>query len=196
MKRLNLLLAAASLVLAGCSGPANFPSDVGVDQSGGGTYGRATGLDAMAQNIRNGTIPPEAILATVYFGFDRFTVETNERAKLDALAGKANGTTLLLAGYTDHVGTEEYNLGLSDRRAQNVADYLVRLGLSRAKMEVVALGEQQAAQGATGAAAAKDRKVHVVDANYKGTKVPTSSVPAAPINGAPGAAPVPAPVGI
>lgn len=195
MKRLNLLLAAALLTLAGC-GPAANPSDFN-SGDGSGTYGRPSGLDAMAQNIRNGTIPPEAILATVYFGFDRYTVEVNERAKLDALAGKANGTTLLLAGYTDHVGTEEYNLGLSDRRAQSVADYLVRLGLSRGKMEVIALGEQQATQGASGAAAAKDRRVHVVDANYKGgSRAPTSTVPAAPIDGAPSSGAAPAPVGI
>lgn len=195
MKRPNLLLAAAALALAGC-GPSQNPSDFSTDVDTG-IYGRPSGLDVMAQNIRNGTIPPEAILATVYFGFDRYTVEVNERAKLDALAGRANGTTLLLAGYTDHVGTEEYNLGLSDRRSQSVAEYLVRLGLSRGKMEVVALGEQQATQGASGAAAAKDRRVHVVDANYKGgTRAPTSSVPAAPIDGSPASGPVPAPVGI
>ena len=195
MKRLNLLLAAAALALAGC-GPASNPSDFN-SGIGSGTYGRPGGLEVMADNIRNGTIPPEAILATVYFSFDRYTVEVNERAKLDALAGKANGTTLLLAGYTDHVGTEEYNLGLSDRRSQSVADYLVRLGLSRGKMEVIALGEQQATQGASGAAAAKDRRVHVVDANYKaGARASSPSAPAGPIDGAPASGPVPAPSAI
>lgn len=187
MKRLNLLLAAAALVLVGC-GPAANPSDFNTGMTDTGINGRPTGLEAMSQNIRNGTIPPEAILATVYFGFDRYTVEVNERAKLDALAGAASGKTLLLAGYTDHVGTEEYNLGLSDRRSQSVAEYLVRLGLSRSKMEVIALGEQQATQGASAAVAAKDRRVHIVDANYQGGA--TSSAPAAPFNGGPPPAPV------
>lgn len=190
MKRLHLLLAAAALTLVGC-GPAANPSDYTYNgPDGTGINGRPSGVEAMSMNIRNGTIPPEAILATVYFGFDRYTVEVNERAKLDGLAKAGAGKTLLLAGYTDHVGTEEYNLGLADRRSQAVAEYLVRLGLSRGKMEVIALGEQQAKQGATGAEAAKDRKVHVVDANYKGGA--TSTTPAAPINGAP----APAPVGI
>lgn len=187
--RLNLFLATAALALVGC-GPAANPSDFNTGMTDNGFDGRPTGLEAMSQNIRNGTIPPEAILATVYFGFDRYTVEVNERSKLDGLAGAAAGKTLLLAGYTDHVGTEEYNLGLADRRSQSVAEYLVRLGLSRSRMEVIALGEQQATQGASGAAAAQDRKVHIVDANYKGGA--TSNAPASPFNGGP----VPAPVGL
>jgi outer membrane protein OmpA-like peptidoglycan-associated protein len=189
MSRLLPLLIAA-LALTAC-GPSQNASDFNSGLDNGGTFGRPSGIDAMAALIRSGNIPPEAILATVYFGFDRYAVEAGERAKLDAIAGRVGATTVLLAGYTDHVGTEEYNLGLSDRRAQSVADYLVRLGGSRARMEVIALGEQQAAQGATGAAAALDRKVHIVDANYRGGAASRSTETARPINAAPGAAPEP-----
>lgn len=195
MSRSLPLLAAAALALTAC-GPAMNPSDFDSGASGGDIYGRPQGIDAMAANIRNGTIPPEAILATVYFGFDRYAVEAGERAKLDAIAGRVGGTTVLLAGYTDHVGTEEYNLGLSDRRAQSVADYLVRLGGSRTKMEVIALGEQQAAQGASASAAAKDRKVHIVDANYKTGPANRSTENARPVNASPAAGPAPEPVGL
>lgn len=194
MSRLLPLLAAA-FALTAC-GPAQNPSDFSSGLDEAGIYGRPSGIDAMAEMIRSGNIPPEAILATVYFGFDRYAVEAGERAKLDAIAGRVGATTVLLAGYTDHVGTEEYNLGLSDRRAQSVADYLVRLGGSRTKMEVVALGEQQAAQGATGAAAAKDRKVHIVDALYKVGPAARSTESASPFNAAPTPGPAPEPVGL
>lgn len=189
MSRLTLALLAA-FTLTAC-GPSNFPSDSDVG-SNSQTYGRATGLSDMASRIRSGDIPPEAILATVYFGFDKFAVESGERAKLDAIAASAKGKTLLLAGYTDHVGTEEYNLGLSDRRAQSVTEYLVRLGGSKSQMEVLALGESQAAQGASTSVAAKDRKVIVVDANYNAGAPSVSTGNAKPING--GVAP--APVGL
>lgn len=194
MSRLLPLLAAA-LALTAC-GPAQNASDFSSGLDDGDTFGRPSGIDAMAERIRSGNIPPEAILATVYFGFDRYAVEAGERAKLDAIAGRVGATTVLLAGYTDHVGTEEYNLGLSDRRAQSVADYLVRLGGSRTRMEVIALGEQQAAQGATGAAAAQDRKVHIVDANYKSGAVGRSTDSARPINAAPAVGVAPEPVGL
>lgn len=188
MQRLTLACLAA-LALTAC-GPASLPSDYDAT-SGTGINNRAGGLNDMAARIRAGDIPPEAILATVYFGFDKFAVEPGERAKLDAI-GAAGGKTLLLAGYTDHVGTEEYNLGLSDRRAQAVSSYLARLGASKSQMEVLALGESQAAQGAAAATAAKDRKVIVVDANYKGGSGSGSTSTARPINA--GAAPAPVPL--
>lgn len=189
MNRLTLSLLAA-FTLTAC-GPASLPSDYDAT-TGVGIYGRPGGLTDMASRIRSGDIPPEAILATVYFGFDKYAVESGERAKLDAIAASAKGKTLLIAGYTDHVGTEEYNLGLSDRRAQSVTEYLVRLGGSKSQMEVLALGESQAAQGAAASVAAKDRKVVVVDANYKGAPPSASTATARPING--GVAP--APVGL
>ena len=189
MNRLTLAFLAA-LSLTAC-GPASNPSDYDATNPGFGINGRPAGLDDMAHRIQNGDIPPEAILATVYFGFDKYAVESGERAKLDALAASAKGKTLILAGYTDHVGTEEYNLGLSDRRAQSVSSYLVRLGETKSQMEVLALGESQAAQGATGAAAAKDRKVIVVDANYKGAAPSNSTSNARPVNGAAAPSPVP-----
>jgi outer membrane protein OmpA-like peptidoglycan-associated protein len=186
------LLVLATLALTAC-GPANLPSDY--DSSNPqGTFGRPQNISDMASRIRNGDIPPEAIVTTIYFGFDKYTVEASERSKLDAIAGAIKGKTLLLPGYTDHVGTEEYNVGLSDRRAQSVAEYLVRLGSSKSQMEVVALGESQAAQGASSATAAKDRKVIVVDANYKGAAPSASTGNASSINGSAG--PAPAPVGI
>lgn len=188
MNRLTLAFLAA-LSLTAC-GPASNPSDYDASNGGGSTNGRPFGVEDMARRIQNGDIPPEAILATVYFGFDKFAVESAERAKLDALAASAKGKTLILAGYTDHVGTEEYNLGLSDRRAQSVSAYLVRLGETKSQMEVLALGESQAAQGATGSAAAKDRKVIVVDANYKGGAPSASTGTARPVNGSAAPAPV------
>ncbi len=168
MKRLSLILLPAAL-LVGC-GPSKLPSGSEGDGLGaGGLEMRGSGFNAMAEAIRNGNIPPEAILTTVYFGFDKYTVEANERAKLDAIAGRAKNTKLIIAGYTDQFGTEEYNLGLSDRRAQSVREYLVKLGSSQGNIEVLAMGEQQADHSASGRdSAAKDRKAIVVDANYSG----------------------------
>jgi peptidoglycan-associated lipoprotein len=189
MKRFFLILLPAAL-LVGC-GPSKLPS--GSDGEGlagaGGLEMRGSGFSAMAEAIRNGNIPPEAILTTVYFGFDKYTVESNERAKLDAIAGRASNTKLIIAGYTDHFGTEEYNLGLSDRRAQSVREYFVKLGSSQGNIEVLALGEQQADHSASGRdSGAKDRKAIVVDANYSG---PISGGASKAASSAPEAAPAP-----
>jgi peptidoglycan-associated lipoprotein len=201
MKRLSLLLVAAAGLLVGC-GPSRMPSDFNPNGSGsglnnGGLDTRPSGFGAAADWARSGNIPPEAILATVYFDFDRYTVDAKERAKLDAVAGRVKATKALIVGYTDHFGTEEYNLGLSDKRAQNVRDYLVKSGANQANTEVLALGSQQADKSAAGRqSAAKDRKALVVDANYSGPVSSGAAKPAASPAARPasGNAPSPAPV--
>jgi peptidoglycan-associated lipoprotein len=195
MKRFTFLLALAALSV-GCT--SRIPEGFNPLSSGSGASGGLDSLDtrsanarrdALANAIRSGNIPPEAILATVYFEFDKYTVSATERAKVDAVAGRVKATEVIIAGYTDTFGTEEYNLGLSDRRAQSVRDYLVGVGANQANSEIMALGSQQADKAAAGRqSGAKDRKAIVVDVNYGGA---AATRPAA----APAAGAAPAPVG-
>jgi Cys-rich repeat protein len=97
-------------------------------------------------------------LATVYFGYDDSTVQASERDRLTANAAcieKTPGKTVLLVGHTDTSGTEEYNIALSERRAQAVADYMSRLGTDPARMQVVPKGETEP----TGLGDDRDRRV-------------------------------------
>ena len=192
MKQLTFSIV-ASLFLVGC-GPSKFPSNWSGSNSAtnSGMEPRGSGFDSMAEAIRSGNIPPEAILTTVYFGFDKYTVDAKERAKLDAISGQAQNTKLIIAGYTDQFGTEEYNLGLSDRRAQSVREYLVKVGSTETNIEVLALGEQEADKTAAGRdTGSRDRKAIVVDANYSGPIRSGASKPVAP---APSSDSAPAPV--
>ena len=191
MKKLTFPIL-ASILLVGC-GPSKMPSNWSGSNSASnaGMEMRGSGFGSMAEAIRSGNIPPEAILTTVYFGFDKYTVDSKERAKLDAISGKAQNTKLIIAGYTDQFGTEEYNLGLSDRRAQSVREYLVKVGSTETNIEVLALGEQEADKNATGRdAGSKDRKAVVVDANYSGPIRSGASKPVVPSTSS-GSAPAP-----
>lgn len=96
-------------------------------------------------------------LATVYFGYDSASVPATERERLDANAQcieSTAGKQILLLGHTDTTGTEEYNIALSERRAQSVADYLARLGADPARLQVVPKGETES----TGLGDDKDRR--------------------------------------
>jgi peptidoglycan-associated lipoprotein len=96
-------------------------------------------------------------LATVYFGFDEATIQQSERDRLDAngqCIDKNKSKSVMLVGHTDSSGTEEYNIALSERRAQSVADYLARLGTDPARMQVVPKGETES----TGLGDDKDRR--------------------------------------
>jgi len=182
------ILALAALAFAGCS-PAHGPSDYDQQQkpvtpTGGGQTGlgpvaggepvkqddglqqRDTRATKVAVNA-DGTWDPAAVLATVYFGFDKYHVAPVERSKIDSIADTAKNVRIIVAGYTDHFGTEQYNQGLSDKRAQSVKAYLVRLGAPEHAIEIQAFGRQYAKPSGTRVEVAEDRKAVIVNADYK-----------------------------
>lgn len=104
-----------------------------------------------------GTPDATCTLATVYFGYDQAAILPSERDRLDANSQcieKTKGKQVYLVGHTDTSGTEEYNIALSERRAQTVADYLARLGADPARLHVVPKGETEP----TGLGDDKDRR--------------------------------------
>jgi len=85
-------------------------------------------------------------LTTVYFAFDQSTIASEYRDGLNATAEcikKNKGRDVYVIGHTDQVGTEEYNIALSERRARTVSDYLARLGVDPARLRVIPKGESE-----------------------------------------------------
>jgi peptidoglycan-associated lipoprotein len=115
-------------------------------------------VDGFCKKAGTSSTPPGACpLATVYFGFDDSSIQASERDRLDANAQcieKTKGKNIFLMGHTDTSGTEEYNIALSERRAQSVADYMTRLGTDPARLQVVPKGETEP----TGMGDDKDRR--------------------------------------
>lgn len=99
----------------------------------------------------------------VYFDFDRSNVKSNQRSKLDQVAAcmqDPNAATVVLEGHADERGTEEYNLALSERRAQAARSYLVNKGVPSGKLETVGYGEARpAVDGSNERAWGKNRRV-------------------------------------
>ncbi|MCK4988172.1 MAG: OmpA family protein, partial [Desulfobacterales bacterium] len=96
-----------------------------------------------------------------------------ELAKLSAILNKYADTNIMLAGHTDSTGSEEYNLGLSRRRAQSVADYLTTQNVDPARFAVEGYGKSDPiASNDTSAGRAENRRVEVaIWANEKLKKV-------------------------
>jgi peptidoglycan-associated lipoprotein len=98
-------------------------------------------------------------LKTVHFEFDRAVIAAehrdtlNENAECIRQARHERGVSL--HGHADEIGTEEYNIALSERRGQAVADYLARLGIDPARLYVIPKGETEP----TGRGPEADRRV-------------------------------------
>jgi outer membrane protein OmpA-like peptidoglycan-associated protein len=65
-------------------------------------------------------------------------------------------------GHTDNIGSQEYNLDLSERRAQTVLDYLTQNGIDPEIVTSKGFGKSQPiVPGNTAAARAKNRRVEI-----------------------------------
>jgi outer membrane protein OmpA-like peptidoglycan-associated protein len=101
----------------------------------------------------------------ITFGFNRADLQPQFRPVLDRLATtltEYNQTIIEVAGHTDSVGSDAYNLDLSRRRANTVASYLSGRGVSQQRMEIVAAGESRpVASNDTEDGRARNRRVEI-----------------------------------
>jgi OmpA-OmpF porin, OOP family len=86
------------------------------------------------------------------FDFDRAVLRVEVKGVLDGLAVKlqdAEYDRLDIIGYSDRIGTDEYNVQLSERRAWAVARYLMQQGVPLTKIRVEGRGERESTLAAT-----------------------------------------------
>ncbi len=67
----------------------------------------------------------------------------NNIENLAVILNKYPDTNIIVEGHTDSDGSEEYNQGLSERRADSVANYAMRLGVDGTRFTTVGYGETQ-----------------------------------------------------
>jgi peptidoglycan-associated lipoprotein len=85
-------------------------------------------------------------LKDVFFGYDTAAVQQDQQAALndDVRWLKANsGVKVRIEGHCDERGTAEYNLGLGERRAAAVKNYLVSAGIPAARLSTVSYGKER-----------------------------------------------------
>jgi peptidoglycan-associated lipoprotein len=96
------------------------------------------------------------LFSPVYFGFDRTDISGTELAKVSAVAQylKSEGSknTVIVAGFTDSSGTEEYNRQLGERRALAVRAAIVSQGINPSRVQTVSFGEDMPASPGNDAA--------------------------------------------
>jgi outer membrane protein OmpA-like peptidoglycan-associated protein/opacity protein-like surface antigen len=87
-------------------------------------------------------IPP----AIVFFDWDRDDLTNEARNTLNTVAEnyrRGGQTQVVLAGHADRSGSDAYNQGLSQRRANRVRDYLITQGVPAGSMTTQAFGEER-----------------------------------------------------
>ncbi|MBW2506909.1 MAG: OmpA family protein [Deltaproteobacteria bacterium] len=102
----------------------------------------------------------------IFFDFDKSTLRPESKHELDRWVDTFKKNPELNAeihGHTCWIGTEEYNQGLSERRAQAVIDYLVAHGVAKERLTMRGFGETKpAASNETREGREKNRRVEVL----------------------------------
>lgn len=92
------------------------------------------------------SISKPVLVENIFYDFDKATLRPESKEALDGLVELLNdnpNVTIELSAHTDRVGSEEYNIGLSQRRAQSVVDYLIASGIDKERLTAVGYGKTQ-----------------------------------------------------
>ena len=105
-------------------------------------------------------------LGDVLFTTGHATLKSGATGHLDQLVAFLNrypDRTAVIEGYTDNVGSEDYNQGLSERRAEAVRNYLTDQGIAAGRLRATGKGEASPVAGNdTAAGRQRNRRVEVV----------------------------------
>ncbi len=172
-----LVLASAALLFAGCAKKPQRPNPSQTILGPGAGAGlnplavdtglfdpSASGLESRGAGAGSGE-QLRGIVRPVYFDFDSAAIRVAERAKLTeakAYLDANPGARLLIEGHCDWRGTTEYNMGLGDRRAAAVREFLGSLGIPASSIETISKGDLEASEGASDSQMQQDRRAEIV----------------------------------
>lgn len=117
------------------------------------------------QRLQDGSIKLD-IPSEVSFDFDSAAIKSAFVPSLDKVANilqEYNRTVIHIIGHTDSVGSETYNMNLSQRRAGSVAEFLTLRGISDQRLRTEGRGEwEPRASNATAPGRQLNRRVEMV----------------------------------
>jgi len=99
--------------------------------------------NAMKEEKEHFKIALEKLMKQNLFDFDSDVIKEENFANLDAIADflkEYDNIKVTVEGHTDNVGSEEYNKGLSERRAEAVGDYLINKGIDGSRITTEGFG--------------------------------------------------------
>ena len=133
-------------------GGAGLNGGEGFDPNGPGAYGedlsKTPYIDGFGARIDGVEFQP------LYFPYDANTISSSEESKVAAVAQYLLGhpeAGVVVEGYCDERGTDEYNRALGERRALAASEMLIDIyGIEAARIKTVSYGEERPAVTGTG----------------------------------------------
>ena len=109
-----------------------------------GTEEEELGVGVALDPIEEIVVADKVVLEPIYFDFDRHNITSRAAFELDKLVElmqKYPDMVVEVASHTDNRGSDAYNQGLSERRAESTVQYVVSKGVERNRISGVGKGE-------------------------------------------------------
>ena len=136
----TLFVLAAVVLLAACTTPQAKKNSLGKNGKAG-----ASGENTEA-SLRGSGFEADQDIKPVRFDYDsaQLSPESLDTLKANAASIKTKkGFEFLVAGHCDDRGTVAYNLALGQKRAKEVRDYYIRLGVDGRRVATISYGKEQ-----------------------------------------------------
>lgn len=98
--------------------------------------------DVPLKPIRKGE---KIVLNNIFFAFDSASLKPESEIELQKtyeFLTRNPSVRIRISGHTDNVGSDDYNIKLSEARAKSVVDYLIRKGIAQERMEYRGFGSK------------------------------------------------------
>jgi peptidoglycan-associated lipoprotein len=142
-KRIQPLIAAMLIGLAGCTGGQNKNGAAATGSDSDSVNGiplppRQEGVSFLDPSVSKGRFAP------VHFAFDSSSVSPEDSGTVQAVAAflAHAPNSVIIAGFTDERGTAGYNRALGEKRAGAVREALIAAGVSPARVQTVSFGAE------------------------------------------------------
>ena len=157
-------LCAALLLFSGCGGPVSFVDEQPIPVAGTPPPPPPVVKKPERVEVKQDRI---AINDKILFDFDKATIKPESHGLLDeivqAIKDHPHIKKISVEGHTDGDGTDEYNQGLSERRAQAVTNYLTAGGIPADMLTSKGFGESRPiADNESEAGKAENRRVEFI----------------------------------
>jgi len=136
--KFNLQRGVKYVMLAGAKGYLNqkveFESDSAEEDA-------EYGIDFILASINK-----PSVVENIFYDFDKATLRPESKTALDEIAVMLDdnpNVSIEMGSHTDRMGSDEYNIDLSERRAKSVVDYLVEKGINPSRLTWVGYGESR-----------------------------------------------------
>lgn len=105
-------------------------------------FSKKTGLDLDFGLLK--ITKKEIAIPNIYYDSNRAELKPGSKKELNKMARIINetpGVKLQINSHTDEIGSDDYNMKLSEKRAQNVVDYFIEKGVDKTRLSVMGYGE-------------------------------------------------------